>query len=133
MADGTLSARRRQQKSSEAEAGLIGSGNGLLDEQIAAVGQGHVKDRRKAKPLGDANEIMVEGRRKKRLRDYDRLLKSFKYSAALDAVLRKVVTTLPPRVDQFSDIWIECSTSNSLLPSTGIDTPRWPEDCALRS
>lgn len=90
MTDGTLSVRRRQQKSSEAQADLTGSS--LFDEQIAVVGQGHVKDRRKVKPLGDANELTVEGRRRKRLRDYDRLLKSFRYSAALDAVLRKVAT-----------------------------------------
>ena len=48
------------------------------------------KGKGKAKPIGDFDELKVESRRKKRLRDYDRFLKNFKYSAALDAVLRKV-------------------------------------------
>jgi U3 small nucleolar RNA-associated protein 15 len=90
MSDGTLSVRRRQVKSSEAQIELLGSGDGLFGEQLAGVGQGRVKDKSKSKPLGDANELMVERRRRKRLRDYDRLLKAFKYSAALDAVLKKV-------------------------------------------
>ncbi|KAJ3565735.1 hypothetical protein NP233_g7449 [Leucocoprinus birnbaumii] len=91
MSDGTLSIRRRQQKSSESQAALLGFGDALFSEQLAGVGQGHVKNKSKVKPLGDANELMVERRRRKRLRDYDRLLKSFKYSAALDAVLKKNV------------------------------------------
>ena len=40
--------------------------------------------------MGDVNEIKIEGLRKKKLREYDRLLKSFKYGAALDSVLSKV-------------------------------------------
>lgn len=44
----------------------------------------------KRKPIGDVNEIKIEGRRKKKLREYDRLLKGFKYRAALDSVLSKV-------------------------------------------
>ncbi|KAF9453074.1 Trp-Asp repeat-containing protein [Macrolepiota fuliginosa MF-IS2] len=90
MSDGTLSVRRRQTRSSELQPGLLGSAS-LFGEQLAGVGQGHVKDKAKAKRLGDPNELMVERRRRKRLRDYDRLLKAFKYSAALDAVLRKNV------------------------------------------
>jgi U3 small nucleolar RNA-associated protein 15 len=39
---------------------------------------------------GDLDEFRVEGRRSKRLKEYDQLLKGFKYSAALDSVLRKV-------------------------------------------
>lgn len=39
---------------------------------------------------GILDEFRVEQRRQKRLREYDRLLKTFKYAAALDAVLRKV-------------------------------------------
>jgi len=40
---------------------------------------------------GILDEFRVEQRRQKRLREYDRLLKTFKYAAALDAVLRKNV------------------------------------------
>lgn len=89
MSDGTLSVRRRQAKSSEAQAGLLGSGD-LFSEQLVGVGQGRVKNRGEVRPLGDPNEMMLERGRRKRLKDYDRLLKAFKYSAALDAVLRKV-------------------------------------------
>lgn len=54
------------------------------------IGEGAVSKQR-GKAVGDADEIRVsESRRQKRLKPYDRLLKSFKYSAALDSVLRKV-------------------------------------------
>lgn len=59
-------------------------------QSFLGVGQGTVKSKVKSKPIGDANELRVESKRSKRLREYDRLLKSFKYSAALDSVLRQV-------------------------------------------
>jgi U3 small nucleolar RNA-associated protein 15 len=40
------------------------------------------------------DEFKVESRRRRRLKEYDRLLKGFKYSAALDSALRKVSTDL---------------------------------------
>ncbi|KAF7301707.1 WD40 repeat-like protein [Mycena indigotica] len=99
MSDGTLSVRRRQPKPSEAAADPAFSSTALksgayesfLGASFAAVGHGTVRDKTKAKAVGDINEFRVESRRAKRLKDYDRLLKSFKYSAALDAVLRKQV------------------------------------------
>jgi U3 small nucleolar RNA-associated protein 15 len=36
------------------------------------------------------DEFKVESKRRRRLKEYDRLLKGFKYSAALDSALRKV-------------------------------------------
>ncbi|EKM80085.1 hypothetical protein AGABI1DRAFT_106361, partial [Agaricus bisporus var. burnettii JB137-S8] len=93
MSDGTLSVRRRQPKKSEENIGTLGSGDLLLlGEQLAGIGQGRLKDKSKPKAKGDPNELVVEQRRRRRLKDYDRLLKTFKYSAALDAVLRKGVT-----------------------------------------
>ncbi|KIY49253.1 WD40 repeat-like protein [Fistulina hepatica ATCC 64428] len=95
MSDGTLSVRRRQPKASEnaGDGPSLNAGNyeSLLGGYIPTVGQGHVRSKVKSKPLGDVNEFRVERRRTKRLRDYDKLLKSFKYSAALDAVLQKQV------------------------------------------
>lgn len=61
-----------------------------LDFALKRLDEGHVKSKTKLKAAGDLNELNVEARRSKRLRLYDRFLKSFKYSAALDAVLRKV-------------------------------------------
>lgn len=91
MSDGTLSIRRRQSKKSEENSGLVGSGDLLFfGEQLASIGQGRLKDRSRPKRKGDPNELVVEQRRRKRLKEYDRLLKAFKYSAALDAVLKKV-------------------------------------------
>lgn len=96
MSDGTLSVRRRQPKASEAADGLpvsalrSGTFETFLGATLPGIGQGTVRGKRNKKPLGDSNEFRVESRRVKRLKDYDRLLKGFKYSAALDAVLRKV-------------------------------------------
>ena len=70
------------------KAGTFGSFLGMLPN----IGQGNVKQKGKSKPLGDVDEFRVEARRKKKLREYDKLLKSFKYSAALDSILRKVRT-----------------------------------------
>ncbi|KAH8105852.1 WD40 repeat-like protein [Cristinia sonorae] len=98
MSDGTLSVRRRQQKSSEAKASdLVAAAalrSGAYESFLGAlptIGQGHVKSKQKVKPVGDVNEFRVETKRKKRLKEYDRLLKNFKYSAALDSVLRQHV------------------------------------------
>ncbi|KAJ7068310.1 WD40-repeat-containing domain protein [Mycena amicta] len=99
MSDGTLSVRRRQPKPSETaadpafSAAVLRSGayESFLGASFSPLGQGTVRQKIKAKPVGDVNEFRVESRRAKRLKDYDRLLKSFKYSAALDAVLRKQV------------------------------------------
>ena len=48
----------------------------------------------KSKALGSIDEFRVESTRKKTLKEYDRLLKAFKYGAALDSVLRKVCKPL---------------------------------------
>jgi U3 small nucleolar RNA-associated protein 15 len=96
MSDGTLSVRRRQPKASEGGASLsaatlkAGTYESFLGVALGDIGQGSTKSRVKSKALGDANEFRIEQKRKTRLRDYDKLLKNFKYSAALDAVLRKV-------------------------------------------
>lgn len=99
MTDGTLSVRRRQPKASEAAGDAPFSASNLrsgafesfLSVSGTGIGQGIVKGKvAKSKPIGDAGEYRIESQRTKRLKDYDRLLKSFKYSAALDAVLRKV-------------------------------------------
>ena len=92
MADGTLSVRFRRPKAME----LVRSGsahsaavNGMLNSSFHGVGRGTIRDKSRPRPIGDADEFKVESRRTKRLKDYDKLLKGFKYSAALDAVLRK--------------------------------------------
>ena len=95
MSDGTLSVRQRQQKASQISPDLAdtltaGTYETFLGGALSSVGQGRVKAKTQSTFHGDANEFRVESRRAPRLREYDRLLKSFKYSAALDAVLRKV-------------------------------------------
>lgn len=97
MSDGTLSVRRRQPKASEgadqpfAAALKSGAFETFLGGTLPAIGQGRTKSKIKPKPTGDVDELRIESRRAKRLKEYDRLLKGFKYSAALDSVLRKNV------------------------------------------
>ena len=102
MSDGTLSVRRRQLKVSEPSASDLltsaatlrsGSYESFLSANAAPIGQGLVKNKTKPKALGDEDEFRVESKRSKRLKEYDRLLKGFRYSAALDSVLRKVGST----------------------------------------
>jgi U3 small nucleolar RNA-associated protein 15 len=99
MSDGTLSVRKRQPKAAEALASeaaksALAQGTyeyfmaaGILGGITKAKGKGKAKER----PFGDVNEFRVESRRKTRLRKYDKLLKNFQYSAALDSVLQKNV------------------------------------------
>ena len=104
MTDGTLSVRRRQAKASEASADDLFSSAALRAGayesflgNLPTIGQGRVKSKQKSKPVGDVDEFRVESKRKKRLKEYDRFLKSFKYSDALDSVLRKVSSE--PRIN----------------------------------
>lgn len=113
MSDGTLSVRRRQAKPSEAAASefeipLAALRAGTFDSflgMLPNIGRGHVKQKGKSKPIGDVDEFRIEARRKKKLREYDKLLKSFKYSAALDSILRKVIGAGFPcrRSSRFND------------------------------
>jgi len=97
MSDGTLSVRRRQPKASEGAdqpftaALKSGAFETFLGGTLPAIGQGRTKSKTKPKPTGDVDELRIESRRAKRLKEYDRLLKGFKYSAALDSVLKKVI------------------------------------------
>jgi hypothetical protein len=104
MSDGTLSVRRRQPRASEASAAELDSASrsgaleSLLGGTLPVMGTGSVRNKTKSKPIGDVDEFRVESRRTKRLKEYDRLLKGFKYSAALDSVLRKVKTNHLPSI-----------------------------------
>jgi U3 small nucleolar RNA-associated protein 15 len=101
MSDGTFSIRRRNPKASETSAQkarqdalLKQSYEFFLDAGSSNIGQGYVKPKgKKGKAVGDAEELRIESRKRKKLKDYDRLLKEFKYSAALDAVLKGVRPT----------------------------------------
>ncbi|WVN89670.1 uncharacterized protein L203_104900 [Cryptococcus depauperatus CBS 7841] len=99
LSDGTLSVRRRVPKVSEitseaAQNTAITNGTyGYFADMEAIFGTGYIKAKGKDKgpAVGPADEFRVETRRKKRLRDFDKYLKTFKYSAALDAGLNKNV------------------------------------------
>jgi len=102
MSDGTLSVRRRQPRASEAAASdslfssaalRSGTFESFLGGALPAIGHGRAqnKGKGKASATGDVDEFRVESKRTKRLKEFDRLLKGFKYSAALDSVLRKKV------------------------------------------
>ncbi|KAF5344080.1 hypothetical protein D9758_008905 [Tetrapyrgos nigripes] len=99
MTDGTLSVRRRNPKASETSGDAVlasavlraGTFESFLGGSLPMIGKGTVKSKAKFKPLGEVDEFRIESKRTKRLKNYDKLLKSFKYSAALDSVLRKHV------------------------------------------
>lgn len=100
MSDGTLCVRRRQAKAIENDSPFSptalrsGTFESFLGGALPAIGEGRIKQKKgKGKAVsatGDVDELRIESRRAKRLKEFDRQLKSFKYSAALDSVLRKV-------------------------------------------
>ncbi|VDB85387.1 unnamed protein product [Peniophora sp. CBMAI 1063] len=101
MSDGTLSVRRRSPKAHEAEreaaqpfspaALRAGAYESVLGTDVSHIGEMHINGKVTSKPVGDAHEFRVESKRRRRLKEYDRHLKGFKYSAALDSVLQKKV------------------------------------------
>jgi len=97
MTDGTLSIRRRDPKASERQSEEIekqtlqqGTYEFFATGILGNIGEGNVKPKQKTKPVGVPGEMKVVSQRKKKLKEYDRHLKAFKYGAALDSVLRKV-------------------------------------------
>jgi U3 small nucleolar RNA-associated protein 15 len=98
MSDGTLSIRRREPKASEAHSAEIekealqhGTYEFFATGVLGNIGEGHVKPKQKnTKPVGVPGEMKAVPQRRKKLKEYDRHLKSFKYGAALDSVLKKV-------------------------------------------
>lgn len=141
MTDGTLSLRRRDPKAAElaaqeAKKSVLSTGAYEYFADIESVfGTGHVKSaqqdgqqqgqpRQGAKAMAAVDEFRVENVRRKKLKDYDKFLKTFKYGAALDAVMvkvRRISTT-------FSCVGLiispDCSTSNSIRSDPRIDFPR---------
>ncbi|KAF9009025.1 Trp-Asp repeat-containing protein [Cyathus striatus] len=91
MSDGTLSVRRRQVKPTSEMTSDTLQANSLETFIGSRIGQGSLKPKRIGNAIGDVEELRIESRRNKRLREYDRYLKNFKYSAALDSVLKKQV------------------------------------------
>lgn len=98
MTDGTLSIRRREPKASEAHAAEVerealqhGTYEFFATGVLGNIGEGYIKPKQKnLKPVGVPGEIKAVSQRKKKLKEYDRHLKSFKYGAALDSVMKKV-------------------------------------------
>jgi U3 small nucleolar RNA-associated protein 15 len=123
MSDGTLSVRRRQPKASEGAAanGSLSPASlravtleSFLGGVLPTIGQPRIRDHTKKKPVGDVDEFKVESKRRRRLKEYDRFLKGFKYSAALDSALRKVNTTFLVGCRT----WFNCSRFQQVPPAT---------------
>lgn len=98
MTDGTLAVRRRDPKTSEttaleAKQSALASGTyEYFAEMETIFGTGHIKKKGKDLPavVGAADEVKIESRRREKLKAFDRYLKAFKYSAALDSGIQKV-------------------------------------------
>ena len=98
MTDGTLAVRRREPKATEeaaAEAKQQSIQSGAYEsftDMEAVFGTGYVKAKGKdlSPIIAPADEYKVETRRQKKLKEFDKHLKAFKYASALDAGLKKV-------------------------------------------
>ena len=96
MSDGTLSVRRRQVKGSNTPADLasISLRTGAFESilgNLPTLGQGHVKSKVKSRPIGDVDELRVESKRRKKLKEYETIALDEECSAVLQ---RK----LPPKL-----------------------------------
>ena len=87
MSDGTLSVRRRQPKGAEVQEQV-----NPTDIYVGISGDLNPVARRSLpKATSDAGELRMVTQSVKKLKVYDKFLKAFKYSAALDSVLKKVL------------------------------------------
>jgi U3 small nucleolar RNA-associated protein 15 len=87
MSDGTLSVRRRDVKASEA---LRETQNHVDLPIFSDINIGHGPENTLSKTSPDTGEQRLQVQTSKKLKEHDKLLKIFKYSAALDSVLKKV-------------------------------------------
>ncbi|KAG8949258.1 hypothetical protein FRC04_008860 [Tulasnella sp. 424] len=91
MSDGTLSVRRRNTSEEEAQAAATRkevSRTGDFESMLERIGEPeYLSQRPVTKPKGDPDEVKLAKEHKKKLAEYDKLLKEFKYGEALDAVL----------------------------------------------
>lgn len=90
MSDGTLSIRRRDPKASEVsvEDKMLSNISTVLSD--INIGNGLLVEKPSPKQLVDSGEQRMKTQASKKLKEYDKFLKNFKYSAALDSVLKKV-------------------------------------------
>lgn len=90
MSDGTLCIRRRDLKASEVQHEQTHANIPAILSDIN-IGHGITHMKTAAKGAADKGELRLETQTSKKLKEYDKYLKSFKYSAALDSVLKKVL------------------------------------------
>ncbi|KDR83698.1 hypothetical protein GALMADRAFT_133119 [Galerina marginata CBS 339.88] len=91
MSDGTLSVRRRDPKASETSQEEPDRHGVFAIFDDINVSQGTLLQKRQAKVPSDHEEHRLEAQTSRKSKEYDKLLKNFRYSAALDSVLRKNV------------------------------------------
>lgn len=127
MSDGTLSVRRRQLKGAEVQEQVNSS-----DIYVDIPGDLNPVARRSLpKATPDAGELRMVTQPVKKLKEYDKLLKAFKYSAALDSVLKKVLilSTIAGLFLISLISVLERTAGHNFLPNTRTHTSRWVEDC----
>lgn len=93
MSDGTLSIRRRDPKAgelSQEDQNRVDAPAIIADLNLDGASS---RQRHQLRPFRDPGEQRVDAQTSKKLKEYDKLLKSFKYSSALDSVLKKVHET----------------------------------------
>jgi U3 small nucleolar RNA-associated protein 15 len=138
MTDGTLAVRRRDPKQSETSAieakqSALSSGSyEYFAEMETIFGTGHIKKKGKDLPgvVGPADEIKIESRRKDKLKIFDKHLKSFKYSAALDTGIQKVCPSF--HGSSRSELISDCPTFYQFRSDSRTDSSRWSTSSTLR-
>jgi U3 small nucleolar RNA-associated protein 15 len=131
MTDGTLSVRRRDPKASEVSAAdakrsalSTGAFEYFADFESAFASIGQPKTRkagRKTEVVGPVDEFRVESVKRRKLKDYDKFLKTFQYGAALDAVMMKVRVKA---THSFEGNWVSrLSSALRMLRTPALESP----------
>lgn len=128
MSDGTLSVRRRQPKANEVQEEKVN----FSDIYVEIPGDPKPAGRRLPQATRDAGEVRMVSQSVKKLKEYDKFLKAFKYSAALDAVLKKVEILFMIAGFLLTFI-LERTASHNFLLNTRTHTSGWTENCLGRA
>lgn len=150
MTDGTLSVRRRDPKASEVaaeeteRAALSTGAYEYFADFEQVFGRGHVKTKgaKVEVPVAPIEESRVETLRRKKLKDYDKYLKKFRYGQALDAVTAKKVragsslgyeSTKLILVLSLSAPHADCPPRHGIRTDPRTHLPRRPADSTRRT
>jgi len=123
MSDGTLSVRRRDTKASDDPRETRSRFDVPTTLSDINTGYGRMPQNTPFKISADAGEQRLQVQTSTKLKEHDKLLKNFKYSAALDSVLKKVGSLMFVPAFKVVKSIVECATLHNFFLDKRVGAP----------